>query len=285
MIGNPHPKELTQGTIFTCALAEEYPGIPVLGIIITARCDVSHGKAPIFSYVPLVKFEDWLLQDGRRVLAGRCMAAARATMKAAVVEAKLTPSILETVSHAAISAELGKSADKGGLATAKRFDEALVVLSKAESAIMDVVSVDESKKFISDNQKTYNQMASEVLSGLMSDFYYIDRSEIGEQCLGYVALLREIRSVPALLARALLTGIDVSQFVDLCCKHSTLENKLAITSNDHYAMPVGLMLSPFIEHFMQRLTHLFSRIGVTDFPPEKLKGLRAMVPFALDKEI
>ena len=44
-------------------------------------------------------------------------------------------------------------------------------------------------------------------------------------------------------------------------------------------MPVGMMQSPFIELFMQRFTNLYARIGVTDFSPDMMKSLRAIVPF------
>jgi len=43
-------------------------------------------------------------------------------------------------------------------------------------------------------------------------------------------------------------------------------------------MPVGMVQSPFIELFMQRFTHLYARIGVTDFSHNLMKSLRDIVP-------
>jgi hypothetical protein len=55
---------MTQGTIFSGALAEDYVGCAVCGIVITARCDVSHDKVSRYTYLPLVKTCNWLERDG-----------------------------------------------------------------------------------------------------------------------------------------------------------------------------------------------------------------------------
>lgn len=74
-IEKPILGRLTQGSIFTAATAEGYRGFPVWGFCITARCDLAHdGKAQVFNYVPIVRFEDWLLVDGGRLLIDRVIA-------------------------------------------------------------------------------------------------------------------------------------------------------------------------------------------------------------------
>jgi hypothetical protein len=45
---------LSQGTIFSCASAEDYPDCLVHGLVITARCDIAQSKVPIFNYLPVV---------------------------------------------------------------------------------------------------------------------------------------------------------------------------------------------------------------------------------------
>jgi len=279
MIRHPLPRELTQGTIFTCAVAEDYKSVPVLGIIITARCDVAHGKASLYNYIPLVPFEDWLLQDGRRILASKSAAAANSSMNSALTTAGLSPSILHTLPLSAISAELSKSIDKTARLTAKKFDDAVLALNDAKLMAEDGVTMDKAKAFIGRQKKIYNSLVLDLLSNSISEYHYLERSTIREDCHGYVSLLREIRFIPASAAEFLLSGIDSTQFTELCVREPKLRDKLSINTREHYAMPVGLMESPYIEHIMQRLTHLFSRIGVTDYKPTKLASVRALVPF------
>jgi hypothetical protein len=251
MIDNPLPRELTQGTIFTCAIAENYPDVPVLGIIITARCDLAHGKATILNYVPLIPFEDWLLQDGRRILAARSKSSTIGVMKNALSAFEFSPSVLHTLPHTAILAALKKEAGKGRQVEAKRFEEAIQTLKEVENALGSGFSVPNAKAFVSKNQKLYKQLAQELLSNSLADFYYVDRSERDELCNGYVALLREVRFIPELLVQELLKGIDYIHFKELCTISPNLVDKLGIRSDEHFAMPVGLMMSPYIEHFMR----------------------------------
>jgi hypothetical protein len=56
--------KLDQGTIFTCARAERYHGVPVYGLVITARCDIDQQKYPVLNYIPVVSLVDWLGTDG-----------------------------------------------------------------------------------------------------------------------------------------------------------------------------------------------------------------------------
>lgn len=64
MFDAPRENE-TQGTVFSCAYAEDYTDTSVYGLVITARCDAAQDKAPIFSYIPVVSLPDWVLCDGR----------------------------------------------------------------------------------------------------------------------------------------------------------------------------------------------------------------------------
>lgn len=280
MIGHPTPAEITQGTVFSCARAENYDGLPVFGITITARCDVAHQKADIFNYVPLVRFEDWLLRDGRRILAARSAAAALGRLKGALSDAGMSSSIIDMLDHDTIYDSLNLIGSKQSQATAKRFREAQLEYSQAlEAGAWDF---DKSKEFINKNQKLYNRLGEELLSNGLAEYHYIERTEPGEQCHGYVALLREIRFIPSSLAKALLSGLDKTGVEHVCLNDKHAQDRFVFIDSWDYAMPIGLLVSPYIELFMQRLTHLFSRIGVTDFPPQKLASIRGIVPFGVE---
>ncbi|MDP3404935.1 MAG: hypothetical protein Q8S03_09605 [Brevundimonas sp.] len=279
MIGNPSTTELTQGTIFTCAASEDYSDAAPRGLVITARCDVAHGKAPVISYVPLISFRAWLFRDGLRLLASRVVAANRGSMRAALRDAGLVDSILDTLSPQTVREHLAGLKEKSEQKAAERYSVAEVQKQAAEAAIDAMPQTDRAADLFNSQAKEYQRILQDLLSNGISDYHFIERSEAGEQCEGYVALLREIRYLPVALATELQEGIDLTRFVELCRDHPRYSDKLIIVDRDQYAMPVGVLQSPFIELFMQRFTNLYARIGVTDFSPELMKSLRGIVPF------
>lgn len=281
MIGYPSPGELTQGTIFTCAASEDYPDVPVRGLIITARCDVAHGKAPIISYVPMISFRDWLFRDGLKLLASRVLAASRGTMKSALRDAGLAESMLDTLSPETIREHLAAMTGKAERNAAKRYGDAEAQRDAVDAALKVATGSKSAADLFDGQLKDYQRMLQDLLSNSVSDYHFVERSEPVEDCHGYVALLREIRYLPVTLAGELRDGIDFQRFAELCRDQPRFADKLAIADEAQYAMAVGVVQSPFIELFMQRFTNLYARIGVTDFSPDLMKSLRAIVPFNL----
>ncbi len=279
MISYPPRNGLTQGTIFTCATSEDYLDANLRGLVITARCDVAYGKAPVISYVPLVSFRAWLLRDGLRLLASRSLAASKGSMRAALRDAGLAESILDTLSAESVRAHLGKMTGKAERNAAKQYAAAETKKQAAEAALGAAPGAKLATDFFNDQSKEYQRLLQELLSNGISDYHFVERSEPSEVCEGYVALLREIRYLPAGLARELNDGIDFQRFTKLCLDQPKHADKLTIADEEQYAMPVGVVQSPFIELFMQRFTSLYARIGVTDFSPEIMKSLRSIVPF------
>jgi hypothetical protein len=279
MIGYPSTSELTQGTIFTCAASEDYLEATPRGLVITARCDVSHGKAPVISYVPLVAFRDWLFRDGLRLLASRVLASSRGSMRSALRDAGLAESMLDTLSPETVRAHLAGMTTKAEQNAAKRYREAEAHKDSAEAALGAVPGTKPAADFFDAQSKEYQRMLQDLLSNSVADYHYIERCEPGEECSGYVALLREIRYLPVKLADELMRGIDFERFTALCLEEPRYADKLTLADVEQYAMPVGLLQSPFIEFFMQRFTNLYARIGVTDYSPDRMKSLRAIVPF------
>lgn len=279
MISYPSTTELTQGTIFTCAASEDYPDAAPRGLVITARCDVAHGKASVISYVPLISFRAWLFRDGLRLLASRIVAASRGAMRSALRDAGLAESMLDTLSPATVRVQLAKLTEKPERNAAKRYADAEVLKDAADVALSAASGAKAVADLFDAQPKEYQRMLQELLSNGISDCHFVERSEPGEDCEGYVALLREIRYLPVALAGQLKRGIDFQHFAELCREQPRYADKLSIADEEQYAMPVGVLQSPFIELFMQRFTSLYSRIGVSDFSPDLMKSLRGIVPF------
>ena len=281
MIEYPSKKELTQGTIFTCASSEDYFDAAPRGLVITARCDVAHGKAPVISYVPLISFRAWLFRDGLRLLASRIVAASRGVMKSALRDAGLAESMLDTLTAQTVREHLAGLTDKAQQDASKRYVKAETHKEAAEAALKAALGTKVAADLFNSDQKGYYRLLQDLLSNAILDYHFIENSEPDENCEGYVALLREIRYLPVALAVALMDGIDFEHFGRLCHDQPSYADKLIIADDQQYAMPVGVLKSPFIELFMQRFTNLYARIGVADFLPDRMNLLRSIVPFCL----
>ena len=95
MISEPRMGRITQGTIFCGGYAEDYSGLPVWGLIITARCDTTHEKTPIVNYLPVVKIEDWLFGHGGILSIDRETAEVSNRFKNLLAKRQLSGSLLD----------------------------------------------------------------------------------------------------------------------------------------------------------------------------------------------
>ena len=81
----PNPGPMTQGTIFSGAVAEDYNGCETFGLVITARCDVANDKAETYNYLPVVRLNDWIHRDGRLILGERLQKEAEAGLRSSTI--------------------------------------------------------------------------------------------------------------------------------------------------------------------------------------------------------
>ena len=258
---------LTQGSIFTAATAEGYMGFPVWGFCITARCDLAHdGKAQVFNYVPIVRFEDWLLVDGGRLLIDRVAADLLNDARNCLKSIGKSSSVLDFHSVADVFQILfpGESAknSKNGL----RFSLLVEQIAKVEKlgaekmiARSDVAVLAEYKR------PTSEKLIKELWSNKLQGYYFLDT--VGEtespSSLGYVVLLREIHHLPRDVAQKIALGID---------RESPDGQGLNFSVFD-FSQAVGKLRSPWVEHLMQNFALLFSRIGLTDPLVDKYNSL------------
>jgi hypothetical protein len=270
MITRPDPRELTQGTIFTCAVAENYDDCDVYGLIITARCDVTNSKAPIFSYIPVVPYMDWSKKDAASIIASRVSANCSGELRNIIRSTGLSESILETLSAEAILSVLQGNTSKEGKLKSKKFSENIEKIENFEKYLL-TGDHNSAVDIIKNNIKAYQGLVKELVGNTVSDFHYLDQIEFGKKSCGYVALLREIRFMPSRMASRILDGFDFEEYKFL---EQSGAGGMRFKSADDYAMPVGLLKSPFIEFLMQRLTNLFARIGVTDLSSERIDALK-----------
>lgn len=251
---------LTQGCIFTCAKAENYPHCNVHGLVITARCDVEQDKYQILNYLPVVSLDDWLTVDGFDILYNRLSAESAGAMQSALREAGISPSIQFSLSPHEISANFFTEPfdNKAISAPAKKFNANLY----RQELLSDIFSSRKTRKHelyaISEGSST--ALIRELVLQRATGYCFIPSIyESGDES-GYVILLREVKHLSRSAAAAVANGLEINV-------GASLANTYGL-SFDHeaFAMPIGEISSPMVEHIMQMFSNLFGRIGVSDLP-------------------
>ena len=270
----PQGDGLTQGTIFSCAVAEDYLGCRTHGLIITARCDVANDKVRTYNYVPIVTLDDWLHRDGRLILAERFHAEALGSLRGALKDAGFSPSILETESPRSVFNTLFLPATKAGKA-AKARDRFEDLCSRFELANLGISSPPSDAvcvRIADAAPRLKDVMISELVNQRLNGYYFLSCIEPHGADTGSVALLREIQHMPRGLAHGVAEGLDAARLAEMCGSDPSMRGRLQIGSND-LAMPIGLLSSPYVEHLLQSFSLLFGRIGIADPDPSYVAGL------------
>jgi hypothetical protein len=106
----------------------------------------------------------------------------------------------------------------------------------------------------------------ELANHKLAGYYFLPKLETDGNETGFVALLREVNHLPRKLARLIAGGLDATSE-----GLSDQSHWLALVDFTHsdFAMPVGEITSPQVEHLLQTFSHLFGRIGLPD--PERAK--------------
>jgi hypothetical protein len=272
------PGEFVQGTIFTCGLSDSYADVPALGMLITARCDTAQDKAEVYNYIPVVPVEAWIGKDGLELVAKRALANGLGGMKAALSEAGMTHSIIDFVDYDTILKELRAGTSKQEKSIANRFEQAVKTVRLASETLEKTDrSMPDSLSFLEANDGLYRAVIKELLTNALAEFHYLERSDIGEDTRGYVALMREIRFISAPLGKRIAVGLDAADFKILGETFSPGLNHIRFSAEHDFAMPLSCIASPFIEFIMQRFANLFSRIGVADIPKDRITEAHSWV--------
>ena len=162
-IEKPKLGQITQGTIYSAAAAENYFGFPTWGLCITARCDVAHEtKTEVFNYVPVVRYEDWLLVDGFRTLFNRIKAEHVGVLKSSLSQAKLSSSVLETYSPSVVVNKFFPSTEKTDQKIKKIHECAAAIEEIQELRSKSSISAVQLKNICSTSSKTAEKLAKDL---------------------------------------------------------------------------------------------------------------------------
>lgn len=258
LYSTPTYKIFDQGMIFNCALASNYKGRKVLGIVITPRCDIAHKKNNEVHYLPVVSLIDWLAVDGKTLLLERSKASYFSKLKGELDKNKIDPSVLK---NNGIS-ELFKIIEKLIPLDAKRktITECLKNLELIEKLNCITLSQREVQEFYRKEAKHIKAIVKELTENVKKDFYLIDPIDDKEYSSYYVVLNREIKRLDFAIAEKIHTGIFLSD-ID---KEKSNYCDIDYEDPDNFIFPISILRSPYMEHLIQQFISNFNRIGVTD---------------------
>jgi hypothetical protein len=262
---------MTQGTIFSCAVAEDYSSSTTHGLVITARCDASNDKVRVFNYLPIVSLDDWLRRDGRIIVSQRLMKETVSKMKSALSEAGYSASILETETPTSILDALFPPGGHAQKARA-RFEDLCARYETAAAGTSGDAPNGICLQVAKIAPKLKDSMISELVHQQLAGHYFLSQIEPNGNDAGYVVLLREIQTLPRSVAHAVSNSLERARFDEMCAADPRLSGRLRIGLQD-LAMPVGVLRSPNVEHLMQSFSLLFSRIGIVNPDPEYIDAL------------
>jgi hypothetical protein len=265
---------LTQGTIFSGATASTYYGCDVHGLVITARCDISNDKIHSYNYLPVVAFSDWIHRDGRIILAERLRAESLGSLRTVLRDCGHSPTVLETESLDRIDQLLFdlEKPDRNLAKSRKRFAEKASDYELATRALTSSPDERLCNLIVSRSPYLKEELMKELTGYRLSGFHFLRQIEPRGTDLGFVALLREIQMLPRAVGVEIASGFGHSEFEEMCKTDGSLRGRMNVPE-EKFAMPVGVLASPYIEHLMQAFATLFGRIGITDHEPSYIRGL------------
>lgn len=252
---------LTQGVVFSCAIAEDYDDNAVYGLVVTARCDIAQDKFPLVSYLPIVTLDAWMRRDGHELLHARAMADADGKIRGLLTSVGLSSSLL--IAHT--PRQILDTIFEPSAADTKY----VKARAKAREIVQHFESVAACQSAPTHSRKLY-ALADGLRRGLLKElalnrltgYYFLPSAVEGDPESGFVVLLRQLKSLPRRYAMAVSRGLD---------RADPILNDLRWTGSlsfehETFAMPLAEVPSPEIEHILQTFSILYGRIGVEDLP-------------------
>jgi len=262
ILRNAEIGRITQGTIFSCAVAERYEDTNVFGLTITARCDVAQEKYHILNYLPVVSLADWLQNDGLDIMIDRerkeIMGSVRSIMKEASVSSSLIDAVgLISIAETHFPIGTSTKAEKARNERFSRYVTRYTDLSATSFASRNIGLT----WFRRNGPSRIKELITELSRHTLQGYYFLEQLQIDDEPVGYVALLREVTPLQRNVVSDLAKGISKEHWRQIYESGGGVALRF---DKDDFAMPISQVGSPTIEHIMQCFSNLFGRIGVAD---------------------
>ena len=261
-IRKPFHGEITQGTLFNCAIADRYRDKQVHGLAITARCDIANDKYPVLNYLPVVTLVDWIHCDGIEILLKNVLRSTQGSFENTLKQSGVAVSVLTSVSRKQVVTSFfdGEDVRKTQKKNAKTAHDQADRLDRLDT--LNLSTCVDRNWLLNVYDKEVGDLVKNLVNNKIASYYFLPNVTEDDDKEGHVVLLRESAFLPRRIASAIANGVERP-----ISKNAEIESYLSFKFDD-FAMPVGIIPSPNIEHLLQTFSHLFGRIGV-DSPDDK----------------
>lgn len=252
---HPQAGKLQQGALFNCVRVPGYEDCRCHGLILTARCDLEHGKYSVVNYLPVVRFSDWSTRDLCYLLARRLNKSIQGHITKVLRDKKVTDYVLATFPLRDIIERTTSGKDRDILLTKLEqhnlIDATISSGGRHTSWSSDLISVD---------AKQCDALIRDLIQGKLAEYYFLDAVDVHERpAEGYVVLLRCMRTLYIEHASRIASGLEH----DFAPSDDALMSVLTF-AHEPICMVTGVLRSPDIEHLAQFFANLFVRIGLED---------------------
>lgn len=240
---------ISQGSIFNFAYSETYEECEILGLIITARCDISNDKVKKYGYLPVIPFRLWRERELIPIVRRGKTKSVENDVKVALENSGFSKNALSIYGADRLMEVASQEIKKvKTLNSLTKKIELYELIAKGDTyAAMYRSFENDIKYFVKD-----------VIDNKTLEYYFLDDVPGYGSC---VVNLREVSHLDCHAAKEITQGIEFSSLTD--------DEKLRLRSintqvEDGMSCVVGLVKSPYIELIMQRFAGLYTRIGVDD---------------------
>ena len=251
--------EISQGSIFNSAFCEDYINEEVLGVIITARCDIENkNKVPSYIYISAIPYKHWKNNDLVTLLKKRHLTEKRNLFLEEISKFKLSEFHIETYGEEKTINLIRKLSNGKGNIT------------RIEKRYLDFTTLKNASKH-SDISEIYKKEIEKTIKDISeskeANYFLIDNVD------GYgsvIVNLRDIYKLNKKVAEEIIGGIEIKTI-----KNKNYNDYSAINTRhtDTLVSLVGTIRSPYIELLMQRFSNNFIRIGVENPHSELYKKI------------
>lgn len=255
LIGPPRANALQQGYLLDGISLPGDQRIEAIGVIITAECDLKHSKAPFVNLVPAIPLASWLDVDGAEVILDRTQSDLRETLVDWLERKELDPVVL--------SVQGAESVVRAHEPLIRDTDKTLIKAKQFDSILMrnwpDVPGA--ASRYCRENcGASAKRVLKDLCGNNVAGAHLFECLNPLQPDVPYVCLLRQIYHVEAAAVEWILRGaVDRNAIAAF-----GLFSHLVDQASERPIQFIGRILPPFREHFMQRLSSTFTRIGVPD---------------------
>jgi len=236
--------EVTQGSVFS-GLETSF-GTKCYGIVITARCDIEHAKLSKIVTLPVYRLEEWMMLYGNEEIFEKSKVAIANQLDTLLKKYGLSYETFRVFGSSEILKKL-----EGQRAKPKELEKYLNFTSffSNRNFSCDI-------KVLSDTQRKYFDA---LVSHSKSSAYFIE-GLLGDNTEGFVIDLGEPISLQFKVMSDLDKGLVYQKYNR---EKSTTYKNLQLLEGESATFH-STVLSPYIEHILQRFSQFYSRIGTDD---------------------